>query len=117
MFGITTSTSLLNLPTLIQKWLVHPILASLTRIAPIKKVFSKTPDLWQELAQRDSLKQAYLETMANAGVDIVLTPAQMLPAPPTGVMGEFIQSKLGYLWYSGYLAVIKLRGEIRLLSH
>lgn len=97
LIGVTTTTNLLNLPTLIQKWLVHPILASLTRIPPCKKIFSKTADLWQELAQRDSLKQAYLESMKSLGIDIILAPAQMLPAPPTGVMGLFVAGIIPYI--------------------
>jgi Asp-tRNA(Asn)/Glu-tRNA(Gln) amidotransferase A subunit family amidase len=97
MFGITTSTTLLHLPTLLQKLVIHPLLAALTRISPVKKVFSKTKDLWVELARRDELKQEYLKSMNEKGVDVILTPAQMLPAPPNGVMGTFVAGIIPYV--------------------
>jgi hypothetical protein len=54
-------------------------------------------ELWDALGRRDVMAREYLARMDEKGVEIILTPAQMMPAPPTGVMGTFVAGISPYI--------------------
>ena len=74
--------------------LLQPLLTLLTGI-PAAKVsfFKKSVQVWEGLNQRDLLKNAYISLMEEAGVEVLISPAQLIPAPPTGTVGRLL-SKL-----------------------
>ena len=43
------------------------------------------------LEGRDGFVRSYLATLEAAGVEAVLCPGQMLPAPPTHVLGTMVR--------------------------
>jgi len=95
--GVVAAISVYKLPWIVKKLLVNPILSLLTRIPPITSVFSTTAKLCQGISDRDQLTRSYLAQMDSKGVDIILCPAQLLPAPPTGVMGNFVAGVSPYI--------------------
>ena len=97
LYGVIAATALYNCPWLLKKFLLHPLLSLLTRIPPILTVFSRTPELWRAIDQRDEFIRAYLDAMDSAGVDVLVCPGQMLPAPPTGVLGTMVAGILPYI--------------------
>ena len=42
------------------------------------------------MQDRNDLLKDYLDQMDSAEVDVLLCPGQLLPAPPTGVMGDLM---------------------------
>ena len=55
-----------------------------------RKLFTESSELWQAMKDRDDFKKEYLDQMDSCGVDVILCPGQLLPAPPTGVMGDLM---------------------------
>ena len=95
--GVMAATMVYNLPWILKTLVVHPLIGLLSRAPPIKKLFNKTPELWEAMEDRNQLVKNYLDQMDAAGVDVILTPGQMLPAPPTGVLGTMVAGILPYI--------------------
>eukprot|EP00091_Calanus_sinicus_P016007 TRINITY_DN35178_c0_g1_i1.p1 TRINITY_DN35178_c0_g1~~TRINITY_DN35178_c0_g1_i1.p1 ORF type:complete len:107 (+),score=38.57 TRINITY_DN35178_c0_g1_i1:102-422(+) len=69
----------------------------LTRIPPIAAVYNNASKLAAGLSARDQFTRNYLKQMDNLGVDIIICPGQLLPAPPTGVLGMFVAAVSPYI--------------------
>jgi len=95
--GIVAAISVYKLPWIVKKLLINPIISLFTRIPPITTVFSTTAKLCQGVSERDQFTRSYLAQMDSQGVDIILCPAQLLPAPPTGVLGTFVAGVSPYI--------------------
>ena len=54
-------------------------------------MFTTAPELMAALEGRDRFVRSYLATLEAAGVEAVLCPGQMLPAPPTHVLGTMVR--------------------------
>jgi len=98
--GVVAAISVYKLPWVIKKLIINPLLSLLTRIPPIATVFNLTSNLAEALASRDKMTRDYLATLDNYDVDIILTPSQLLPAPPTGVLGTFVAPVITYIPWS-----------------
>jgi len=95
--GVVAAVSVYKLPWIIKKLIINPVLSLLTRVPPISTVFTTTPKLCQGIYSRDEFTRSYLAEMDSLGVDIILCPAQLLPAPPTGVLGTFVAAVSPYI--------------------
>ena len=82
--GMVGAMAIYKFPWILQKLFIHPLASLLTRIPPILKLFTKTPELMQAMEEKHQFIRNYTEKMEEAGVDVILCPGQMLPAPPTG---------------------------------
>merc|ERR1719320_462467 len=63
----------------------------------IKKLFTSSDKLAEGLSSRDEFTMNYLAMMKDHGVDIILCPGQLLPAPSTGVLGTFVAAVTPYI--------------------
>jgi len=97
LYGLLAAITVYSLPWIIKKFLVGPLVAAFTKVKPVEALFKSTSDLQAGLAMRDRLARDYLDKMEEANVDIIITPGQMMPAPPTGEMGLFVPVILPYI--------------------
>lgn len=95
--GVVAAVTVYKLPWIIKKLIVNPILSLLTRIPPVVSVFNTSAKLSQNLSSRDEFTKNYLVEMDKLGVDIILCPGQLLPAPPTGELGMFVPPVAPYI--------------------
>jgi len=95
--GMVGAMAIYKLPWIIQKLFIHPLASLLTRIPPILKLFTKTPELMHAIEEKNKFVRDYMEKMEEAGVDVILCPGQMLPAPPTGKLGEMVAGIISYI--------------------
>ena len=86
LYWLVAVTKIYNLPNIVKNYVIHPLMKLLSRAPSIEKLFCKTSDLWVGMEERNQLIKSYLDLMDEAGVDIILCPGQMFPAPPTGHM-------------------------------
>merc|ERR1712098_838315 len=94
--AVVAAVTVYKLPWLIKQCIVKPILALLTKVPTIEKIFTSSEDMRDNVHKRDEFTRSYLESMSKAGVDLIICPGQMLPAPPTGVLGTFVAPVLNY---------------------
>jgi len=95
--GVIIAITVYKLPWIIKKLIVNPILGFLTKIPAINQVFDTTSKLADGLSSRDEFVRNYLAKMDSLGVDIIVCPGQLLPAPPTGVLGTFVAAVSPYI--------------------
>ena len=81
--GVIIAVTLYKMPWLLKKLVINPLVGLLTRVSPIKKLFSKTKDLFEAVRQRDEFVRRYLVFLNSAGIDVIICPGQQLPAPPS----------------------------------
>eukprot|EP00090_Calanus_glacialis_P030762 TRINITY_DN4996_c0_g1_i1.p1 TRINITY_DN4996_c0_g1~~TRINITY_DN4996_c0_g1_i1.p1 ORF type:complete len:605 (+),score=204.80 TRINITY_DN4996_c0_g1_i1:38-1852(+) len=95
--GVVAAVTVYKLPWIIKKLIINPIMSLLTRIPPVVTVYNNATKLAAGLSVRDQFTRDYLKQMDNLGVDIILCPGQLLPAPPTGVLGMFVAAVSPYI--------------------
>jgi len=95
--GVVLAMTVYKLPWIIKKLFINPILGLLTKIPGISTIFTSSDKLAEGLSSRDEFTMNYLAMMKDHGVDIILCPGQLLPAPPTGVLGTFVAAVTPYI--------------------
>jgi len=95
--GIVAAISVYKLPWIVKKLIINPLLSLLTKVPPVSSVFTSADKLSQGIQYRDDFTRNYLAEMDTLGVDIILCPGQLLPAPPTGVLGTFVAAVSPYI--------------------
>lgn len=95
--GVIAAITVYKLPWLIKKLIINPILGLLTRVPAVTSIFNTTTKLAEGLNSRDEFTRNYLAEMDKLGVDIIICPGQLLPAPPTGVLGTFVAAVSPYI--------------------
>merc|ERR1712106_367983 len=84
--GVTDAVTFYKLPSFIQT----PIQFFHPSIFPPKSIFSTVVELNKGISFKEEFTAKYLEKMDEMGVDILVCPAQLFPAPPTSVLGDFV---------------------------
>merc|ERR1712173_229006 len=64
---------------------------------PFPKVFNTVKHLNLGNFERQKFIESYLKQMDEVSVDIILCPAQLMPAPKPGVMGRFLPGIIPYV--------------------
>jgi len=95
--GMVAATTVYKFPWIIKKLVINPLLSLITKVPPVKSVFNSPKKLSDALASRDALIREYMHEMDNQGVDVIICPGQMLPAPPTGVLGTLVVAVIPYI--------------------
>ena len=95
--GLVAAITAYNVPRIIRDTLLYPLIGLFTRAPPIRTLFSRTADLWDGHQEVLTMISDYLTMMDSAGVDLILCPGQMLPAPPTGELGTMVAGVLTYI--------------------
>ena len=97
MYGFVLTNTFYKLPWILRKYVVNPLMKYFTGFPGFKKVFSTTTEMRQAVQERDQFVRNYLDQMDAAGVDVILCPGQLFPAPPTGVMGMMVAGVSPYI--------------------
>lgn len=97
MNGVVAAVTLYKLPWLLKKLVINPLLSLITRVPSVEEVFTSTTSLTEAMYERNLFVKAYLGELTSAGVDAILCPAMLLPAPPCGVLGTFFPAVLPYV--------------------
>ena len=72
--------TLLKIPLFIVN-LLQPFVSWLKGIPASKvKLFKKSAELWEAIRKTSTIKEEYMSLMEKAGVEVILTPAQIIPA-------------------------------------
>jgi len=95
--GVVIAMTVYKLPWIIKKLIINPVLGLLTKIPGINQVFTSTSKLAEEISSRDEFVRNYLAQMDHHGVDVIICPGQLLPSPPTGVLGTFVAAVTPYI--------------------
>jgi len=95
--GILMTIRLLQMPRILRRILVEPLIALFTKLPPLEKIFSTTRELFLGLQDKEAMCRRYFTMMDEAGVDVILCPGQYLPAVPLEVAGTFMPLVLPYL--------------------
>jgi len=95
--GVILAMTVYKLPWIIKKLVIEPVLGLITKIPGITQIFTSSEKLADGLYIRDAFTRSYLAMMDHHGVDVILCPGQLLPAPPTGVLGTFVAAVTPYI--------------------
>lgn len=95
--GLVIGMTIYKLPWIFKKLVINPIQGLFSKMPLIEKLFTESSELADEVYARDEYVMNYLAEMDNYEIDVILCPGQMLPAPPTGVLGTFPTAGITYI--------------------
>jgi len=98
--GLQINNFVMNLPRIMRRFLINPLLRCLTNIPPLEKYLTTTSELFQGLDDKHELSMKYFQSMENEGVDVIICPGQIVPALPTGCAGMFVPILFPYLMWN-----------------
>jgi len=87
--GLRLAIFLLNTPRWIRRLLFDPLHALFTRLPKLENKFGTAKQVYTGLEDKHELTEKYLQMMKELGVEILLCPAQNVPAPKLGVTGQY----------------------------
>ena len=97
MYGFVLANAFYKLPWFLRKFVVNPLMKYFTGFPGFLRVFSTTTEMRYAVKKRNLFVKNYLDKMDESGVDVILCPGQLFPAPPTGVMGMMVAGIAPYI--------------------
>ena len=97
LYGVIMAITLYKMPGILKKLVINPLIGLLTRMPPIRKLFSNVRDLGEAIRQRDEFVRKYLAFLDSADIDVIICPGQQVPAPPAGKLGTMMAGILPYI--------------------
>merc|ERR1719317_496450 len=85
--GFMKAVTFFRLP----KWLRSVLTFFEPQAYPPKSVYNKVSKLCKKGTEMRYFTDTYCKYLESMGVDIILCPGQLMPAPPTGVLGDFTE--------------------------
>jgi len=81
-------------PIWARKWLLNPLLGLVSNT--YLPIVNDVPGVREVAFEANKFHQAYVDKMIEDGVDLLLTPACIIPAPDQGFFGDFAQVLVSY---------------------